>query len=63
MCHLVEGEIPETLLDHIVAELDGWEAVVSAEPEAVGAGPQPGRAVASRSARPPPRPPPTPPWA
>ena len=38
VCHLVEGEIPETLLDHIVAELGGWEAVVSAEPEAATLG-------------------------
>jgi L-lactate dehydrogenase complex protein LldG len=38
VCHVVEGEIPETLLDHIVAELGGWEAVISAEPEAAALG-------------------------
>jgi L-lactate dehydrogenase complex protein LldG len=34
VCHVVEGAIPEMLLDDIVAELGGWTAVVSAEPEA-----------------------------
>jgi L-lactate dehydrogenase complex protein LldG len=38
VCHLVEGTIPDTLLDHIVAELGGWSAVVSAEPEAKALG-------------------------
>lgn len=33
-CHIVDREIPETLLDTLVAELDAWHAVVSAEPEA-----------------------------
>ncbi len=53
VCHLVEGEIPETLLDHVVAELDGWEAVVSAEPEAVALGHSlSGRGVGVRPATP-----------
>jgi len=53
VCHLVEGEIPETLLDHIVAELGGWEAVVSAEPEAAALGHSlAGRGVGVRSATP-----------
>jgi L-lactate dehydrogenase complex protein LldG len=38
VCHVAEGEIPGTLLDHVVAELGGWEAVVSAEPEAAALG-------------------------
>lgn len=53
VCHVVEGEIPETLLDHIVAELGGWEAVVSAEPEAIALGHSlSGRGVEVRSAGP-----------
>jgi L-lactate dehydrogenase complex protein LldG len=38
VCHVVEGAIPEMLLDDIVAELGGWTAVVSAEPEAEALG-------------------------
>jgi len=38
VCHRVEGEVPDALLDHLVAELDAWEMVVSAEPEAVALG-------------------------
>lgn len=33
-CHIVDQEIPETLLDTLVAELDAWQVVVSAEPAA-----------------------------
>ncbi|HEV7758403.1 MAG TPA: LUD domain-containing protein, partial [Acidimicrobiales bacterium] len=53
VCHVVEGEIPDTLLDHIVAELGGWEAVVSAETEAVALGHSlAGRGVEVRQATP-----------
>jgi L-lactate dehydrogenase complex protein LldG len=53
VCHVVEGEIPESLLDHIVAELGGWEAVVSAEAEAVALGHSlAGRGVEVRQATP-----------
>jgi L-lactate dehydrogenase complex protein LldG len=53
VCHVVEGEVPETLLDHIVAELGGWEAVVSAETEAVALGHSlAGRGVEVRQATP-----------
>jgi L-lactate dehydrogenase complex protein LldG len=34
VCHLVSGDIPEPLLDHLVSEFEAWDIVVSAEPEA-----------------------------
>lgn len=34
VCHVVEGDIPEPLLDHLVSEFEAWAVVVSAEPEA-----------------------------
>jgi L-lactate dehydrogenase complex protein LldG len=37
-CHVVTGEIPDILLDSLVAELNAWDVVVSAEPEAAALG-------------------------
>lgn len=37
-CHVVDGEIPEILLDNLVSEFDAWKAVVSGEPEAQALG-------------------------
>ncbi|HEY8544757.1 MAG TPA: LUD domain-containing protein, partial [Acidimicrobiales bacterium] len=34
VCHRVTGRIPDLLLDHLVAELDAWDVVVTADPEA-----------------------------
>ena len=33
-CHVVVGEVPESLLDELVSDHDAWDASVSAEPEA-----------------------------
>ncbi len=38
VCHRVSGGVPDALLDHLVAELNAWDVVVSAEPEAVALG-------------------------
>jgi L-lactate dehydrogenase complex protein LldG len=38
VCHRVEDEVPDTLLDQLVTELNAWDIVVSAEPEAVALG-------------------------
>jgi L-lactate dehydrogenase complex protein LldG len=37
-CHVVEGEVPDTLLEMLVAELDGRPVVTSAEPVARAVG-------------------------
>lgn len=33
-CHVVDGDVPERLLDELVSELEAWDVVASAEPEA-----------------------------
>lgn len=38
VCHQVVGQVPDTLLDHLVAELDAWDVVVSQDPEALALG-------------------------
>jgi len=38
VCHQVVGQVPDTLLDRLVAELDAWDVVVSQDPEAVALG-------------------------
>jgi L-lactate dehydrogenase complex protein LldG len=38
VCHQVVGEVPDILLDRLVAELDAWDVVVSQDPEAVALG-------------------------
>lgn len=37
-CHVVDGEVPDDLLDRLVDELDGRSVVMSAEPEAQDVG-------------------------
>ena len=38
VCHQVVGQVPDALLDRLVAELDAWDVVVSQDPEAVALG-------------------------
>ena len=45
-CHVVEGEVPDDLLDRVAAELGGRSVVTSAEPEARAVG----RRLAARGA-------------
>jgi L-lactate dehydrogenase complex protein LldG len=34
VCHQVVGQVPDLLLDHLVAELDAWDVVVADHPDA-----------------------------
>jgi len=38
VCHQVVGQVPDALLDQLVAELEAWDVVVSQDPEAVALG-------------------------
>ena len=38
VCHHVVGEVPDILLDQLVAELEAWDVVVSQDPEAIALG-------------------------
>ena len=38
VCHHVVGQVPDILLDRLVAELEAWDVVVSQDPEAIALG-------------------------